>query len=76
MAARSHIPAEDISDPDEQSAPGDVPGTGKIAESAKAAAARYPDELIPVATEESVTGEPGAARAVGYDHDKGEYLSK
>lgn len=74
--ASGHIPAEDISDPDEQTAPGDVPGTGKIDESAKAEAARYPDgELVPVATVESVTLEPGAARAVGFDHEKGEYLS-
>lgn len=70
------IPASDVADPSESPDPNDQPGDGQVAESAKAQAAREPGDLIPVATEESITLEPGAPRAVGYDHEQGEYLSQ
>lgn len=70
------IPASDVADPQDSPDPADQPGSAKVAASAKAQAEREPGDLIPVATEESITLEPAAPRAVGYDHDKGEYLNK
>lgn len=68
------IPADDIANPSESPDPADQPGNNKVAKSAQAQADREPGDLIPVATEESITLEPGAARAVGYDHNEGKYL--